>query len=337
MRDRASAQAPMIAATEDTWKRMNDANQVPGDVSTSVAGEPAPVGAEGVAQPGTPAAEARPHAGASARALPEDALIIVPVRNLVLFPGVVLPLTVGRERSLAAVQEAVRLERPIGVLLQRTAEDDDPVPEALHWVGTSAAVMRYITAPDGSHHAIARGMRRFRVLQFLDGYAFRVARVQFIDDPETVNAEVEGRARAVKQRAVEILQLLPQVPEEMVAAVQGVDGAARLADFVAGLMDATVEEKQSLLEMFDLRTRLDKLLEMLSHRVEVLKVSRDVEERTRESITDVNRKHLLREQMKTIQKELGEGDEGAADIAELERAIGAAQMPEEVEKIGRAH
>ena len=325
----------MIAATEDADTRMNDVNQVPGDASTPAAGASTPLGAEGVAQPGSPASGARLHAEPAARTLPEDALIIVPVRNLVLFPGVVLPLTVGRERSLAAVQEAVRLERPIGVLLQRTAEDDDPTPEALHWVGTSAAVMRYITAPDGSHHAIARGMRRFRILQFLDGYPFRVARVQFIDDPETVDAEVEGRARAVKQRAVEILQLLPQVPEEMVAAVQGVDGAARLADFVAGLMDATVEEKQSLLEMFDLRARLDKLLEMLSHRVEVLKVSREVEERTRESITDVNRKHLLREQMKTIQKELGEGDEGAADIAELERAIGAAKMPEEIEKTAR--
>jgi len=290
---------------------------------------------EGAVQPSEAGAEARPPSAASARPLPDDVLIIVPVRNLVLFPGVVLPLTVGRERSLAAVQEAVRQERPIGVLLQRQADEDDPAPDALHWVGTSAAVMRYITAPDGSHHAIARGMRRFRVLQFLDGYPFHAARVQFIDDPEAVDAEIEGRARAVKQRAVEILQLLPQVPEEMVAALQGVDGAARLADFVAGLMDASAEEKQALLEMFDLRARLDRLLEMLSHRVEVLKVSREVDERTRESITDVNRKHLLREQMRTIQKELGEGEEGTADVEELERAIDAAKMPEEVDKVAR--
>ena len=108
--------------------------------------------------------------------------------------------------------------------------------------------------------------------------------------------------RALKQRAVEILQLLPQVPEEMVAALQGVEGAARLADFIAGLMDVSAEEKQALLETFDLKARLDKLLELLARRIEVLKVSREVDERTRESISDINRKHLLREQMRTIQK-----------------------------------
>ena len=252
-----------------------------------------------------------------------------------MFPGVVLPLTVGRERSLAAVQEAVRLERPLGVLLQSRPEVAEPTPDDLHWVGASAAVVRYITAPDGSHHAIARGLRRFRVLQFLDGYPYAVARVQFVDDPETVDAEIEGRAHTVKQRAIEILQLLPNVPEEMIAGVQAIEGTGRLADFIAGMMDATAEEKQSLLEKFDLRARLDRLLELLSHRVEVLKVSREVEERTRESISDVNRKHLLREQMRTIQKELGEGEEGAAEMAELDRAITEARMPEEVEKVAR--
>ncbi|MGC1818968.1 MAG: endopeptidase La, partial [Casimicrobiaceae bacterium] len=264
-----------------------------------------------------------------------DALIILPVRNTVMFPGVVLPLTLGRERSLAAVQEAVRLEHPLGVLLQSKPEVDEPTPDDLHWVGASATVVRYITAPDGTHHAIARGLRRFRVLEFLDGYPYTVARVQFVDDPETADAEIEGRANAVKQRAVEILQLLPNVPEEMVAGVQAIEGAARLADFIAGMMDATPEDKQSLLEKFDLKDRLDRLLELLSHRVEVLRVSREVDERTRESISDVNRKHLLREQMRTIQKELGEGEEGAAEIADLDRAIAEARMPEEVEKAAR--
>ena len=121
----------------------------------------------------------------------------------------------------------------------------------------------------------------------------------------------------------------------MVAALQGVDGAAQLADFISGLIDISAEEKQALLETFDLKARLDKLLELLARRIEVLKVSRDIDERTRESIGDVNRKHLLREQMRTIQKELGEGDEGAAEIAELDKAITEAHMPEEVEKAAR--
>ncbi|HEX6138717.1 MAG TPA: endopeptidase La, partial [Casimicrobiaceae bacterium] len=277
------------------------------------------------------------HAPAEGRAhpLPEDALIILPVRNVVMFPGAVFPLTVGRERSRAAAQEAVRTERPLGVLLQSKPDIEEPGPDDLHWVGTSASVLRYITTPDGLHHAIARGLRRFRVLQFLDGYPFTAARVQFIDDPEEVDAEIEGRARTLKQRATEILQLLPQVPEEMMAALQGVEGAARLADFIAGLIDVGAEEKQGLLETFDLKARLDKLLQLLSHRIEVLKVSREIDERTRESISDVNRKHLLREQMRQIQKELGEGDEGNAELAEFDKAIAEARMPEEVEKAAR--
>ncbi len=239
--------------------------------------------------------EARAPAEGRSRPLPDDALVILPVRNVVMFPGAVFPLTVGRERSRAAAQESVRAARPLGVLLQTKPEIEEPGPDDLHWVGTSATVLRYVTTPDGSHHAIARGLRRFRVLQFVDGYPFTVARVQFFDDPEEVDAEIEGRARTLRERAVEILQLLPQVPEEMVAALQAVEGPSRLADFIAGLMDVSAEEKQGLLETFDLRARLDKLLQLLTHRIEVLKVSREIDERTRESISDVNRKHLLRE------------------------------------------
>ena len=267
--------------------------------------------------------------------MPEDALIIVPVRNVVLFPGMVMPLGIGRERSLAAVQEAVRLQRPLGVLLQSKAEVEEPGPDDLHWVGTTANVLRYITAPDGAHHAICSGVQRFRVLQFLEGFPFTVARIQLIEDTQPVDADIEGRALSLKERATEILKLLPQVPEEMVASLQAVEGPARLADLIAGLMDISAEEKQALLETFDLKARLDKLLDLLAHRIEVLKVSREIDERTRETIGDANRKHLLREQMRAIQKELGEGDEGAAEVAELERAITEAKMPEEVEKHAR--
>src|SRR2546425_3477753 len=281
------------------------------------------------------AATGQPGREPTSRPLPDDALIIVPVRNVVLFPGMVIPLTVGRERSRAAAQEAARLQRPLGVLLQSKTEVEEPGPDELHWVGTTANVLRYITAPDGSHHAICKGVKRFRVLQFLEGYPFTIARVQTIEDPDRVDADIEGRAHSLRERAIEILQLLPQVPEEMVAALQGVEGPARLADFIAGLMDISAEEKQALLETFDLKARLDKLLELLSHRIEVLKVSREIDARTRESIDDTNRKHLLREQMRTIQKELGEGDESAAEIAELEKAITEARMPEEVEKQAR--
>ena len=291
-----------------------------------------PLGADAGVPVGIVATPGEPLQNGTTRPLPEDALIILPVREVVLFPGAVMPLRIGRERSRAAAMEAARLQRPLGVLLQSKPEADLPTPDDMHWVGTSANVLRYLTAPDGTHHVVCQGARRFRVLQFLDGYPFAVAKVEYIAESESVDADIEGRAFNLKQRAIEILQLLPQVPEEVVSALQGVEGAARLADYIAGLMDITAGEKQKLLEMFDLKARLDRLLELLSHRIEVLKVSRDIDTRTRESIDGRNRQHLLREQMRAIQKELGEDDEGTAEIPELEKAITAANMPEEVEK-----
>src|SRR5215813_4883766 len=116
------------------------------------------------------------------RPLPEDALIILPVRNVVLFPGVVLPITVGRARSRAAAQYAARAQRPIGVLLQRNREVEEPGADDLYWVGTTAAILRYVTGPEGSHHVVSQGDQRFRVLQFLEGWDFPVARVQRIEE-----------------------------------------------------------------------------------------------------------------------------------------------------------
>jgi ATP-dependent Lon protease len=271
----------------------------------------------------------------STKPLPPDAMILLPVRNLVLFPGIVIPLAVGRERSRAAAQEAVRLQRPLGIVLQTKPDIDEPGPADVHWVGTSANVLRYITGPDGTHYAICKGLQRFRVLQFLEGYPFDAARVQLIEEPRAPDPEVEGRAHALRQRAAQIMELLPQVPEEMVSAFQAVEGASQLGDFIAGMMDIAVEEKQQLLETFDLKTRLDRILDRLSHRIEALKVSRDIDQRTRESLGEANRKHLLREQMRAIQKELGEDDESAAQSEDLAKAIADAKMPEDVEKQAR--
>jgi ATP-dependent Lon protease len=294
-----------------------------------------PVSADGNAPSGTAASEGESQQEGTSRQLPQDVLICVPVRNVVLFPGVVFPLTIGRERSRAAAQEAVRLQRPLGVLLQSKPDVNLPGADDMYRVGTTANVLRYITAPDGAHLVVCQGVTRFRVLQFLDGYPFTAARVEFIEQPSETDPNIEGRALNLKQRAVEILELLPQVPAEMVSALQSMEGSARLADFIAGMMDISAAEKQELLETFDLKTRLDRLLELLTHRIEVLKVSREIDERTKESIDDSNRKHLLREQMRAIQKELGEGNEGAVEIAELEKAIAEAKMPEEVDKQAR--
>src|SRR6266567_3642186 len=266
-------------------------------------------------------------------ALPEDALIILPVRKMVLFPGMILPVTLGREGSIAAAQAAAKAKRPIGVLLQRNAETEKPGPDELCLVGTVATILRYVTTPDGTHHVISQGLQRFRVVEYLEGYPFVVARVGRIEEPEGAGKEIEARFVQLKERALEVLGLLPQAPQELVGGNQGMSPPGALADLVAGVMDIEVAEKQALLETVDLQKRMDGVLELLAHRLQVLKLSREIDERTKASLDETQRKYLLREQMKSIQKELGEGGEGqAAEIAELKKSIAEAGMPEEVEK-----
>ena len=264
-------------------------------------------------------------------ALPEDALIIVPVRNLILFPGMILPLNIGREQSIAAAQQAVRAERPIGLLLQKDASVERPDPDDLHRAGTVAQVLRYVTTPDGGHHLICQGQERFVVREFVPGYPFLVARVERIADGSYASQDIEARFLQLKKRAAEALELLPQTPQELASAVQNFNSPGGLADMVAGFMDLKPEEKQQILETFNVQTRLDRMLELLAHRIEVLKISKEIDDRTKANVDQRQREFMLREQMKTIQQELGEG-EGEGDAEDLAKALAEAGMPEEVEK-----
>ncbi len=269
-------------------------------------------------------------------ALPADALILIPTRNLVLFPGTVLPVTLGRQRSVAAAQAAIRLNRPIGLVLQRDPATDDPIPVDLHRMGTEANILRYVTSPDGQHHVISQGERRFRILEFLEGYPFLVARIERVTESDAVSKDIEARMLNLRNQAVEVLQLLPQTPVELVNAVQSATAPAVLADMIAGFMDITPAEKQEILETIDIESRLERVSAMLAYRTEVLRLSRQISEQTKEKIDDRQREFLLREQMKTIQKELGEGDDAKSqEIAELARKIAEAKMPPEVEEHAR--
>jgi len=269
-------------------------------------------------------------AGPPALAVPEDALIVLPVRNLVLFPGMILPVAIGRESSVAAAQAAVKSDRPIGLLLQRQADVDSPRPEDLYQIGTVAQILRYITTPDGSHHVVSQGEGRFRVLEFLEGYPFLVARVMRFPSEVEEGKAMEARLHQLRERALEALQLLPQTPPELMQGVQGFTSAGQLADMIAGFMDLKAPEKQSVLELIDISVRVDRVLELLSHRIEVLKLSREIEGKTKATMDERQREYVLREQMRQIQKELGEGESTAAELAELTKAIEAAGMPEEV-------
>ncbi len=270
--------------------------------------------------------------GAVTRPLPKDALIVIPLRNAVLFPGVLSPMTVGRPISVGAAQEVVKRELRAGFLLQRDPEKADVVPSDLYWVGTAGPIVRYITGPEGTHHLVVQGESRFRVLEFLEGWPFLVARVAMIEQPPAEGPEVEARFLQLKERAIEAIGLLPHVPDELVGVVRGIESASVLADIVANLIDAKNEEKQDILETFDLVRRLDKVIALLSARVEVLKLSKEIGEKTRAQFDERQREHVLREQLRQIQKELGEGEENAADLEELSKAIEAAGMPAEVLK-----
>jgi ATP-dependent Lon protease len=266
---------------------------------------------------------------------PLDALIILPVRQAVLFPGMVMPLAIGRPASVAAAQEAVRTERPLGIILQTDPTLDDPKPEQLHPIGTSAQILRYVTAADGTHHVVCQGGRRFRVTEFLPGYPYLVARVEDIGITEVMTPEIEARMRLLKERSREAMQLLPQVPAELAAAIENLNSASALADFIAGIADATPSEKQEILETLDVKQRLDKVLALMAQRIEVLKITKAIGEQTQQSLSSQQREHILREQLRQIQKELGEADEKSVEIAELREAIEKAGMPKEAEDQAR--
>ena len=263
---------------------------------------------------------------------PEDVLIILPVRNLVLFPGVVLPIAIGRERSLAAAQEAVRTQRRVGLVLQTDPAADDPGPEQLHKVGTVASIVRFVTAPDGTHHLICQGEERFTVLDYVSRDPFLVARIEIHKEPAILDREAEARGFNLREMAMEAVQLLPQAPGELANAIRSIESIPMLADMVTSFMDLKSAEKQEILATFDLKTRLDRILALLGQRIEVLKVSRQIDERTRVAFDDRQKEAVLRERLRQIQKELGEADGSTEDLAELKKAVEEAGMPPEAKE-----
>jgi ATP-dependent Lon protease len=266
--------------------------------------------------------------------IPEDATIILPVRNMLLFPGMVLPLTIGRPPTISAAQEAVRSGRKVGLLLQDDPGIEQPGPEHLRRVGTVAEVLRYVTSED-THYVICRGLRRFRVEEFLSGLPYLVARVEEIGISEVMTPEVEARMRLLKTRAREAIQLLPNLPPEIPAAIDSLDSPSALADFVAGIIDIPINEKQDLLETFDVTQLLDKLLSLLAKRIQVLQLSKEIGDQTQQTLSSQQREHILREQLRQIQKELGDDDVKSAELKELADRIETGGMPKDAEEQAR--
>ncbi|GLR98092.1 MULTISPECIES: endopeptidase La [Bradyrhizobium] len=263
--------------------------------------------------------------------IPEDALIIIPVREMVLFPGAIAPITIGRAKSIAAAQQALREQRPIGIVLQRSPETEEPGPDDLYRVATIANIVRYITAPDGTNHIVCQGVQRARILDFLPGTPFPAARFQQIPEPTTTSPEIEARALNLQRQAIEAIELLPQAPPELAAVFQGTSAPGALADLATSFMDIKPQDKQEVLETIDLALRVEKVSKHLAERLEVLRISKEIGQQTKASFDERQREAILREQMATIQRQLGEGDGKAAEVTELTAAIAKANMPPEAE------
>ena len=261
----------------------------------------------------------------------EDVLIVLPVRDTVLFPGVVLPIALTGKRALAAAQEAVRTQRRVGLVLQ-SEPGEEPSAGQLHHVGTIASIVRFVTAADGTHHLIAQGEQRFTVLDYVSLEPFLVARIEPHREPPVSDREVEARGLTLRERAIEASQLLPQAPGELVNAIRAIESVATLADIVASFMDLKSTEKQEILATFELKARLDRVLALLNRRIEVLKVSRQIDERTREAFDERQKEAVLRERLHQIQKELGEGGGTGAEVEDLKKSIAEAKMPQEAEE-----
>ena len=284
-----------------------------------------------------PASEDTPRPERSAAPAPapaDDTLILLAARGMLLFPRVVLPIVVGRDRSVRAVQAAVQAERPIGILLQKNEEEQVPGPDDLYTLGTVANIVRYITAPDNSHHVIAQGETRFRVKEYLQVEPYLLARVERIEEVEAENdPEVEARFLNLKAQAHEALSLLPQKPEDLDQAIENASSPSGLTDLVATFMDIPVKEKQEILETVALVPRMDLVSEKLAHLVEVLTLSQEIRQKTQGKMEKAQREYYLREQLRQIEKELGEGQ--SVELADLAAAIEKSKMPLEVKKEAR--
>ncbi|WP_421998933.1 endopeptidase La [Reyranella sp.] len=286
----------------------------------------------GTPAPGTPAPG---NGGQPSVTLPPDAMIVVPVRNTVLYPEIVFPITVGRPSSIAAAQQAVREQRQILLVLQRDPEKDEVGPEDLYRVGTVANIVRYMTSPEGGHHLICQGVQRYRITDFVEGHPFLLARGLHVAEPEPSGSEVEARFLVLRQQVGEVLELLPRVPPELRQTVEATTSPGLLADLAMTYLDAAPAEKQGALETIELVPRLDKVSGLLAHRLEVLRLSAEIGSKTKASLEGRQREALLREQMAAIQKELGDEGSNKQELADLEKAIGEAKMPPEVEQVAR--
>jgi ATP-dependent Lon protease len=257
-------------------------------------------------------------------------MILVPVRDSVLLPGMVTQMVIGSEFGAAALQEAARTEQHLAVVLLREPFVDEPGMGQMHGIGTETVLARYFTGRDGGHNAIVHGVGRVRIEAVVEGADPPAVTVARITEPDGRGQEIDARFHQLRERIAALLGMSERAPPELTAKLLSIDEPGALADFVAGMLDLSLAEKQEVLETVELIPRLDRVLALLAYQTEVLKLSNSIGQQTRTAMEGHQRQFLLREQLKAIQKELREADGELPEIDEMKGKLEKAGMPEEV-------
>ena len=261
-----------------------------------------------------------------------DILPLIPLRDLIVFPNLVVPLFVGRERSISALEQSMRTDHLVALVTQREAETQDPGPGDIYDVGCVVTVVQELKLPDGTAKALVEGIQRVRIIEYLDTDPHLKVRVEIIQEPERADLEAQALMRNLVADFENASQLGKPIPQEVLIAASSIEEPGRLADFVTFHLSLKIEEKQQILEALDPKERLQKTTEFLRKELEILELGSKIQNRVKESMSKSQREYFLREQLKAIQQELGQFDEIQAEIDEYKDKIAAASMPEDVEE-----
>lgn len=256
----------------------------------------------------------------------------LPVRNVVIFPGTVVPLTVGREKSKRLIDDVIAGNKLLAVFTQRREDVEDPTIDDIYRVGTVCQVLKLLRMPDGTHSLLVHGVIRVGVLQFVATDPYWKALINPHEDESKTTLEIEALAYNARQTAEQVIELSPNVPDEATQILRTIEQPGPLADFLAANLSLGVVQKQELLETFDVADRLRKVNATLQSQLEVLTLAHKLQTDVRKEIDKTQREYFLNEQLKAIQRELGENDTRAVELEELQKRLAAAQMPEAVRK-----
>ncbi len=256
-------------------------------------------------------------------------LPLLPLRDVVVYPHMVIPLFVGREKSIEALEAAMTGDKQILLLAQRNPADDDPDEQALYNVGTIATVLQLLKLPDGTVKVLVEGEQRGSVERFIEADGHYRADVALIDEVDAPDRESEVFVRSLLAQFEQYVQLGKKVPAEVLSSLNSIDEPGRLVDTMAAHMALKIEQKQEILEIIDLSARVEHVLALLDGEIDLLQVEKRIRGRVKKQMERSQREYYLNEQMKAIQKELGDGDEGHNEIEELKKRIDAAGLPKD--------